>query len=106
MNQYPEQVLDPDEYPTDETLNAIATWAGDWVDLFSLVHEAWKYPDRISVENDGEVYTVKASTGGWSGNEDVIDALSRNFIAWAACWESSHRGGLYVFEFPYEPPIE
>lgn len=41
-------------------------------------------------------------TGGWSGNEDILDALGKNFVFWSQCWKSSHRGGKFVFELPEE----
>jgi len=37
------------------------------------------------------------STGGWSGNEELIGAMRMNFILWSQWWWSSRRGGHYVF---------
>ena len=42
------------------------------------------------------------NTGGWSGNEEIIDALQRNAMFWARCWEMSKRGGEHVFRLPEE----
>lgn len=44
-------------------------------------------------------------TGGWSGCEEVIDALMKNFGLYATRWQSSHRGGKFVFSLESQPPI-
>lgn len=36
------------------------------------------------------------STGGWSGNEDIIGVLQKSFF-WLAHWKQSSRGGHYIF---------
>lgn len=41
----------------------------------------------------------EVSTGGWSGNEDIIRVLERTFF-WVMCWQSSRRGGHYVLDVP------
>lgn len=38
------------------------------------------------------------STGGWSGNEDRIEAMMKNRLFWTFYWESTRRGGHYVFD--------
>ncbi len=49
-------------------------------------------PNRL-----GNVYMA---TGGWSGNEDIIDALHRNVAFWGLSWQKSERGGAYWFSIP------
>lgn len=49
----------------------------------------------ISIEGN----TIRFATGGWSENEAIIEIMSRNKILWFQTWESSHRGGKYVFKF-------
>lgn len=39
-------------------------------------------------------------TGGESGNESVIEAMSANKFYWLTAWRSSERSGLHVFELP------
>ena len=85
-------------YPTEETLEAIANWPSeDMVSLFQFIKEAWKYDDMCWRQ---EGRTISASTVGWSGNEELISALRDNTIVWMICWQSSKRGGHYVFEIP------
>lgn len=40
----------------------------------------------------------RVSTGGWSGHEDLIEALRQATGFWALCFWSERRGGHYVFE--------
>ena len=86
-------------YPTDETLQAIREWpANDLPALFDFIGEAWQYQDYWHHETATGEYHF--STGGWSGNEDLIGALQGNVVVWALCWYSSRRGGHNVFVLP------
>ena len=88
-----------DGYPTEETLEAIESWGdlswGGQLSLINFVRKAWYYPDRIEERKNNKFWF---STGGWSGNEDLIDALRSNHMFWMLCWYSSKRGGYYVFK--------
>ena len=92
-----------DGYPTEETLQAIREWPANVLhDLFAFIGEAWQYQDYwhrglASGLATGEYHF---STGGWSGNEDLIGALQGNAAVWALCWYSSRRGGHYTFLLP------
>lgn len=87
--------MDEDGYPDDEELKRIAEWPhDDWAALLEFVRELWTYQDRWTVEGD----RLSVSTGGWSGNEDMIRALRENRVFWAICWESSRRGGYHTFD--------
>lgn len=96
--------LDNDGYPTESTINAIREWRIDTPkdarDLMGFVREAWKYDDYFEVSSDDVNYRIH--TGGWSGNEDLIDALRHNYIFWMFYWVSSRRGGHYEFEIRRE----
>lgn len=87
---------DDDGYPTEELLERVKAWpyTDGWTGLLDLVGENWSYQDRWVKE--GDLY--RCSTGGWSGNEDLIYALMENRMFWACCWVSSRRGGGYEFE--------
>lgn len=81
-------------YPTEEELERIRTWpATDHLGLMEYVESLWEYPDFFN--RDGHNWLV--STGGWSGNEDIIDAMRENTIFWSLRWYSSRRGGHYQF---------
>lgn len=89
--------FDKDGYPTEATLDAIKQWPySDFVGLMGFCGDAWHWPDHW--EPNGR--RIEAHTGGWSGNESIINALGENFIFWTMCWQESKRGGHYVFELP------
>jgi hypothetical protein len=110
-------------YPSEESLEAIKKW--DLIDdthkkvhaLLDFVEALWEYPERFSwykslyrqrykfIKSDGTPDKTKyrklyLSTGGWSGNEDIIESLRLNFIFWSMCWAKSVRGGHYWFIVP------
>lgn len=89
-----------DMYPTVEDLDKIAEWpANDFEGLRLFVFKLWHWPEFATVE--GGMWRL--ATGGWSGNEDIINALRDNWRFWIMCWQSSHRGGLYWFKVPKTP---
>jgi hypothetical protein len=84
--------LDP--YPTEEELKTVKEWPyTDIPGLFEYIHGLWMYDYW---KQRGNIISI--STGGWSGNEDLIHALQDNFMVWSLAWVSSRRGGHYVFE--------
>ena len=85
--------FDEDGYPTPETLGAIEVWRDDLDALLEYARDAWSSCGRVW-EEDG---SLKFATGGWSGNEDIVRSLNKNWVFWTMCWQSSHRGGLHVF---------
>ena len=88
-----------DEYPTDDELETVSKWPiatrKDVAELLDYIKSIWKYADCGYFSAKGNTY--KLSTGGWSGNEDIVGAMRMNLIFWALCWYSSKRGGHYVF---------
>lgn len=103
-------------YPTDEELEKIKKWDviegddGKYPKLYALldfIKGLWEYSDRFVLLKGhytqwGKAYrTLYLSTGGWSGNESIIQALKENFIFWAMRWKKHQRGGHYWFEIPY-----
>jgi hypothetical protein len=65
--------------------------------LLRFVEAQFRWADR-QVRRRGRRWSI--STGGWSGNESLIEALQRNHIFWSLCWMKSERGGHFVFEVP------
>ena len=88
--------FDRSGYPTGGTLADLRTlpWT---VAAVEFLDAAWNH-DYGGAQTilDEELHLA---TGGWSGNEDVISALMESPF-WAQGWQSSHRGGLYVFRMP------
>jgi hypothetical protein len=105
--------FDSGGYPTEETLEAICGWDyHDFPALMEFVASAWQYgglenkPSIIEplfdsgYEDDG--YWWCGATGGWSGNEDLVGALSENMMFAGMCWRASVWGGYY--EYHVRPP--
>lgn len=91
-------ILDASGYPTEETLTEIQYWpvktSEDWIQLMGFIKSIWRYADFGYWEEDENYF--KIATGGWSGNEDIIRALSLN-TWWDIKWELSRKGGAYEF---------
>jgi hypothetical protein len=117
-----DQMDEDDGYPTQEALDKIVNWRGNFIDLMTYVKSIWWMPDwgwhllegpEVTLGEDSDYvptqYTrmyYKISTGGWSGNEDIIEALQKNPIFWSMCWQSSRRGGHYEFDVLESKEIE
>jgi len=112
-----EAMFDADGYPTTETLETIAFWLPtDFIGLMGFVVTAWSNygwfenrPSKIvwsgwkeDDRDDGGRWCC--ATGGWSGNESIIDALMRNDTFWLCCWRASLWGGYYEFEVRESKP--
>jgi hypothetical protein len=108
-----EPEFDKHGYPTEATLHRIETWpisgTEDMIALLGFVRVAWRYEDwgfrvakRWRRPSKGMAPRLRyaISTGGWSGNEDIISALQGNGMFWGLTWRSSRRGGHYAFEVP------
>jgi len=107
-----EPTFDKDGYPTDETLDVVEHWPiatfADVGELLVYLHKAWWQPDwcwTIAKRRTREKYKgaplrrlYYISTGGWSGNESLINAMEKNCLFWAFAWVSHRRGGHYIFE--------
>ena len=110
---------DVDGYPTEEELATFKKWdirkmsavaIRDFSPQEVVAHlrAIWWYPERqIEMHPGREWYRHKKvmklvlHTGGWSGNEDIIDKLQDTFF-WLMYWAETHRGGHYYFEIPWE----
>lgn len=103
-----EVLLEEDGYPTESAKTIIEIWpydrdAKDW---FSFIKNLWTTASwgwKESVEDheykeDSKVLRYNISTGGWSGNEELIRAMQRNNLFWGTTWVQSRRGGHYIFE--------
>ena len=85
-------------YPTEEELEKIEKWEvnsiEDYREFMYYIHNIWEFSDwGWSTEKD--IYFI--STGGWSGNEDIIASMKHNRMFWIMYWYQSKRGGHYIF---------
>lgn len=97
--------LDDDGYPTEETLESIATAKPSSPRealsmMMSVLKSVWQW-DYFDLKENRRYRRLKIATGGWSGNEDIVRAFSRN-AHFQYYWMSSARGGLHEYEFPIE----
>lgn len=108
---WPTTPLDEDDlYPTEESIVFVRGYRFDYdrIDLFDFIKSIWWTPEMLWDEEDGvdqfghAIRTYRISTGGWSGNEDIIRALEKNLYAWHTTWVQSRRGGHYIFEVHLE----
>lgn len=90
--------LDENEYPTEPTLRQIASWTYEkgFRELMEFIKPCFSGYGRIELRDIDNTYEV--ATGGWSGCEDVIQALQENHVFWGVCWMLSKRGGYYEFK--------
>jgi hypothetical protein len=109
---------DRDNYPTDDELVQVYSWnkfdRAGLLEFFELLRSCWNYATDNEgnqwffrgpmPERDGEGgYTAfYISTGGWSGNESLIQAMQENFILWSLTWYSHRKGGHYEFRLSRE----
>jgi len=93
-------MLDKDNYPDERSLERIMKWdilKQGVQDLLDLVKENTNTPDWSFSVKGKRVLRFEYHTGGWSGNEDVIDALRQNLLFWSMYWQKSEVGGHYYF---------
>ena len=88
-----------DRYPTDSELDQIKRFEPmQFMDMMRFIREIWNYEDIGYWQKRGRTYWLH--TGGWSGNESIIEAMIENRMFWCVCWVSSKRGGHYRFHIP------
>jgi hypothetical protein len=97
-----------DGYPTENELDRIKHWdvIKDPFGLIDFLESIWHWPDWGIRKEEGEsehsnkrCLKFHLSTGGWSGNESIIQVLQETSF-WYMFWVSSQRGGHYEFEIP------
>ena len=109
-------LIDSDGYSTDEALDIIREWTFQMSDraLFEFIKSIWWMPDwgwkeceAIDELTGEKSYCYYISTGGWSGNESIIQAMQENkWMFWHMHWVQSRRGGHYIFELRKEDAQE
>jgi len=85
------------EYPTGSELKIATEYQvtnDNFHTFMDYIKSIWWCPNWGWTRDGG---TYRISTGGWSGNEDVIGALMRNSVFWLMYWKQSRVGGHYIF---------
>lgn len=92
------------DYPTEDELTMVRNWAftkpGDFEAFMAYVQSVGMYWPTKSFGWRQQGRTFWIATGGWSGNEDILEAMQENFIFWSVCWQQTKRGGQYQFTLP------
>jgi len=86
------------EYPSDEFLQSVRTYdviKNGPCNLIRSLKDEWRWPDYIRWHP--KTRTLKISTGGWSGHEDIMQALAENRMFFMMYWRASLVGGHYTF---------
>lgn len=103
--------FDEDGYPSEETLLALRDWPmEDAAGALDFLAAAWhwqefgvsrelKPAEAEVVHAEPEDRFLRLATGGWSGNEELIDVFSSRMI-YSVTWRLSARGGLHIFQYP------
>jgi hypothetical protein len=106
-NMPPEQLLDNNGYPTDEWLDFIKNYKpSESLPLIKFVSDFLRYGwwmhewGFVLHRKYNGKRRLELHTGGWSGNEEIIDAIKSNmwlthFQMRYVMWET---GGHYYFE--------
>jgi len=99
--------MDKGIYPTDKELETIRNWdfyKKSIQDFLQYIHRLWHWADGPGWHGydltGKRVLKLSLHTGGWSGNERIIEAIEANIVFWVLYWQSSHCGGHYYFRIP------
>jgi hypothetical protein len=99
-------------YPTDLARAVILLWPQrDYATLYKFIEDIWWCPEwgwrepEAQTEASRELADSPAahgmryriSTGGWSGNEDLLRTMQDNYGFWVRHYYSHRRGGHYEF---------
>jgi len=97
-----------DNYPTEEELKMVEEWPikkrQDCTDLLGYIKTIWWAADWGWHDPGSEGWKHEEkdwyhiSTAGWSGNEDIIASMKKNYMFWMFTWQESRRGGHYKFK--------
>jgi len=90
-----EPVIDIDGYPTDDTVEFLEHWQNfkDDKEAMDFALKALKKLCYATVKQENNYIYI--ATGGWSGCEDIIRAMKKNFYCSNLLIASLYGGGYY-----------
>jgi hypothetical protein len=103
----PAVVIDDEGYPTDEYLQWIEkfdVFEHDMKSFLSAIFDNWQHGEmgyKLCKTQKG-YKALRLHTLGWSGNEDIIQALRANLFFFTLYWVKEERGGHFWFSIPVE----
>jgi len=119
INVVREGLTEDGAYPAEETLDALRENAprvggSELIRILEVYAEASTYATMESCGTEDELWYAaqdaanfnpgyRFTTGGWSGAEDLVDALMPS-LGWLLLWQLSVRGGAFYFACPEGPP--
>jgi len=89
-------------------LDLISEFIGDPRKLLAMAKEGWKWKTGFQCDDERDLLgniTYTLLVDGWSGHDEIIEALKRNKVFWEKCWYSTNRHGEYVFKVPVGPDL-
>ena len=93
------------DYPDSADIERVKQWTFHepdsfvkFMEFFRSIGNYWPSDAPFGWTQNGRIYHV--STGGWSGNEEILEAMQDNLTFWMVCWREHRRGGHYVFTLP------
>ena len=105
-------MFDDDGDPGESTLKQMKDYSfNQFTNLIGLLSDIWHWRDYVKItgisfsnsyqeQKQGRLFLdLKIATGGWSGNELIINYLKRTPF-WDVCFEMHERGGIYYFKVP------
>lgn len=98
---------DKDGYPTEKELRRIREWNLTKENVHGFlryIEECWWNAEWGFCLTGKRVLTLDLHTGGWSGNEEIIEVLQSSHF-WLLYWRNSRRGGHYTFKIPVKKPL-
>jgi hypothetical protein len=102
----PDTLLDNDGYPTEEWLEFIRNYTPSQelpiLKFVELLEEGWYFAPwgfTLKRKNKGK-QKLLLSTGGWSGNEEIVESIlsNLNLAAFHIRYKSWKAGGHHEFE--------
>lgn len=85
-------------YPSEIELSHIECWAlHGAIEFFDFIKSIWAFPEYIEEYEDDRFKYMVFGTGGWSGNEDIIRSIEKNFAMWGLHWYCSYANGTHCF---------